>query len=215
MGGGESMNKSEIHVLPKLPYDYNALEPYIDEKTMIVHHTKHHQAYVDKLNAALNSCKELQEKSIEELMKKLDKIPENIRTAVRNHGGGHLNHSFFWPLLRKNVKIKVLIAENIEKRFGSFDAFKKQFSDAAGLFGSGWAWLVVKKGNLEITSTPNQHSPLSASSIPVLCIDVCEHAYYLKYQNRRAEYIEAFFNVINWDKVNENYKNAMRQNGGN
>ena len=193
--------------LPKLAYNYNALEPFIDEQTMIVHHTKHHQAYTDKLNAALEGYDEFKKKKAEDLIKDINKIPEKIRTAVRNHGGGYVNHSFFWTILKKDVKISGKILEAINKRFGSYDNFKEEFTKASvGLFGSGWAWLVIDKEKLEIITTANQDSPLSQGKKPLLCIDVWEHAYYLKYQNRRAEYIEAFFNIINWDKVNDNLK---------
>lgn len=196
--------------MPSLPYGYDALEPYIDAKTMEIHYTKHHQTYVDKLNAALEGQGDLQGKSVEELIKELESIPESIRTAVRNHGGGHANHSFFWPILKKEVQLAGEIAEAINSKFGSFDKFKEEFSKAAtGLFGSGWAWLVASNGQLEIIATPNQDSPLSQGKTPVLGIDVWEHAYYLKYQNRRPEYVEAFFNVINWDKINEHFKNAL------
>jgi Fe-Mn family superoxide dismutase len=198
-----------IHKLPALPYAYNALETYIDEQTMQIHHTKHHQTYVDKLNAALEGYDDLQKKSAEELIKDLNSIPEKIRPAVRNHGGGHANHSFFWPLLWKEVDFSGEIVDALKAKFGDYDTFKEKFSNAAALlFGSGWAWLVLNSGELEITTTPNQDSPLSQSQIPILGLDVWEHAYYLKYQNRRPEYINAFFNVINWEKVNENFKTA-------
>ncbi|NCN39520.1 MAG: superoxide dismutase [Candidatus Aenigmarchaeota archaeon CG_4_10_14_0_8_um_filter_37_24] len=194
------------NTLPNLPYTYNALEPFIDEQTMKIHHTKHHQTYVDKLNAALEIHKELKSIPIEDLLKNPDKIPEDIRTAVINHGGGHANHSFFWPILKKDVKPKGEILQAIENKFGSWQKFKEQFSDAAAkLFGSGWAWLVVNRKELEIITTKNQDSPLTLGKKPLLCIDVWEHAYYVKFQNRRSEYIEAFFNVVNWDKVNEHY----------
>ena len=197
------------HEVPKLPYAYNALEPFIDEATMKIHHTKHHQTYIDKLNAALEAYPRLQEKKVEDLLKDLKSIPEIIQKPVRNHGGGHFNHSFFWLTLKKDVKLKGDIQKAIEKKFGSVDKFKEEFSNAAlNLFGSGWAWLVVNKGQLEITSTLNQDCPLSEGKIPILGLDVWEHAYYLKYQNKRAEYVAAFFNVINWDKVNDNYKKA-------
>jgi superoxide dismutase, Fe-Mn family len=197
------------HELPKLPYAYNALEPFIDEETMRFHHDKHHQAYVDKLNAALEKHPVLFEKQISDLLLDLSKVPDDIRTAVKNHGGGHFNHSFFWEILGKDVRINKDLAGAIDKRFGSFDKFKDELSNAAaGLFGSGWAWLVIGKNGLEIITTPNQDSPISQGLKPLLCIDVWEHAYYLKYQNRRAEYIGAFFNVINWDKVSEHYKNS-------
>ena len=196
-----------IHKLPALPYAYNALEPFIDEQTMQIHHTKHHQTYVDKLNAALEGHDDLQKKSAEDLLQNLSSIPEKIRTAVRNHGGGHANHSFFWPLLWKEVVFGGEVAAAIKAKFGDYDEFKEQFSNAAALlFGSGWTWLVVNKGELEITTTSNQDSPLSQGHIPILGLDVWEHAYYLKYQNRRPEYITAFFNVINWEKVDENFK---------
>jgi Fe-Mn family superoxide dismutase len=204
MGGGIM-----IHKLPALPYAYNALEPYIDEQTMQIHHTKHHQTYVDKLNAALEGYDDLQKKSAEDLLRELNSVPEKIRAAVRNHGGGHANHSFFWPLLWKEVDFRGDVAAAIKAKFGDYDTFKEQFSNAAALlFGSGWAWLVVNSGELEITTTPNQDSPLSQGHIPILGLDVWEHAYYLKYQNRRPEYINAFFNIINWEKVDENYKAA-------
>lgn len=199
------------HKLPALPYAYNALEPYFDEQTMQIHHTKHHQTYVDKLNAALEGHDDLQKKSAEDLITDLNAIPEKIRTAVRNHGGGHANHSFFWPLLWKEVDFDGGVAKAIKAKFGDYDTFKERFSNSAALlFGSGWTWLVVKNGELEITTTPNQDSPLSQGQIPLLGLDVWEHAYYLKYQNRRPEYIAAFFNVINWEKVDENFKNAIQ-----
>ncbi|MGD9182274.1 MAG: superoxide dismutase [Desulfobacterales bacterium] len=198
------------HKLPALPYAYNALEPYIDEQTMQIHHTKHHQTYVDRLNAALEDFDDLQKKSAEDLIKDLNSVPENIRTAVRNHGGGHANHSFFWPLLWKEVDFGGDVGDAIKSKFGDYDTFKEKFSSAAALlFGSGWAWLVLNNGELEITTTPNQDSPLSHGQIPILGLDVWEHAYYLKYQNRRPEYIMAFFNVINWEKVDENFKAAI------
>ena len=195
-----------IHTLPSLPYEYNALEPYFDETTMKIHHTKHHQTYVDKLNAALEAHADLKEKSPEELIKNLNSIPESIRTAVRNHGGGHLNHSFWWPMLKKDAQFKGEIAEAINKTFGSFDKFKEDFSKAAlGIFGSGWGWLVLNNDKLEIMTTPNQDNPLSPGKVPILGIDMWEHSHYLRYLNRKPDYIEAFFNVINWNKVNENF----------
>jgi Fe-Mn family superoxide dismutase len=195
-----------IHKLPALPYAYNALEPYMDEQTMQIHHSKHHQTYVDKLNAALEGYDDLQKKSAEDLIKDLNSIPEKIRTAVRNHGGGHANHSFFWSLLWKEVDFGGEVADAIKAKFSDYDTFKEKFSDAAALlFGSGWAWLVLNNGELEITTTANQDNPSSQGKIPILGLDVWEHAYYLKYQNRRPEYINAFFNVINWEKVDENF----------
>ena len=194
------------HSLPPLPYDYNSLEPFIDEETMRIHHTKHHQTYVDKLNAALNGHQEFEALSVDELLKNPDKVPEEIRTAVRNHGGGHSNHSFFWPLLKKNIAFGGAVSEAILKQFGSFEKFREDFSNrAALLFGSGWTWLIVDQGKFEIITTANQDSPLSVGKTPVLGLDVWEHAYYLKYQNRRPDYIKAFFEVINWEKVNERF----------
>jgi superoxide dismutase, Fe-Mn family len=199
------------HTLPELGYSYDALEPYIDARTMEIHYTKHHQTYIDKLNAALKDHAQFNDFSVEQLLQKLNEVPENIRTAVRNHGGGHANHSFFWPTLKKEVSVEGPVVDAIKKQFGSFDQFKEDFSNAAALlFGSGWAWLVVNEGNLEITATPNQDNPLSQGKRPVLGLDVWEHAYYLKYQNRRPEYIAAFFNVINWNKINEHFEAAMR-----
>ena len=197
------------HTLPKLEYAYDALEPYIDARTMEIHHTKHHQTYIDKLNAALKGQDALEKLSVEKLIQDLNAVPENIRTAVRNHGGGHANHSFFWPILKKGVAPGGPAYDAMVKKHGSFDKVKEDFSNAATLvFGSGWAWVVVNKGELEIVTTPNQDSPISQGKTPILGIDVWEHAYYLKYQNRRPEYIAAFFNVINWDKVNEHFKAA-------
>ena len=197
------------YTLSKLEYAYDALEPYIDAQTMEIHHTKHHQTYIDKLNAALKGHDALEKLSVEKLIRDLNAIPENIRTAVRNHGGGHANHSFFWPILKKGVTPGGPAFDAMVKKYGSFDKVKENFSNAATLlFGSGWAWVVVNKGELEIVTTPNQDSPISQGKNPILGIDVWEHAYYLKYQNRRPEYIAAFFNVINWDKVNENFKAA-------
>ncbi len=197
------------HSLPALGYKYDALEPYIDRKTMEIHHTKHHQAYIDKLNAALEGYPALQKEDVEELVRDIGHVPEKIRAAVRNHGGGHLNHSFFWPLLKKDVELGGRILVEIEKAFGSFDRFMEEFSaKAMTVFGSGWAWLVYDDRKLEIVATPNQDNPLSMGKTPLLGIDVWEHAYYLKYQNRRAEYIDAFFNVIDWNQVEKNLEKA-------
>ncbi len=191
------------HALPSLGYDYDALEPFIDTKTMRIHHTKHHQTYVDKLNAALNGHDDLAELTVNELISDLTHVPEEIRTAVRNHGGGHSNHSFFWPLLKKDVALGGAVLEAIERDFGSFEDFRSEFSTKATLlFGSGWTWLTADQGRLAIVTTPNQDSPVSAGKTPVLGLDVWEHAYYLKYQNRRPDYINAFFDIINWEKVN-------------
>ena len=197
------------HILPELPYAYDALEPYFDARTMEIHHTKHHQTYVDKLNAALNGQDTLMDRNPQALLTDLEAIPESIRTAVRNHGGGHANHSFWWPLLKKDVAFEGPAADAIKNRFGSFDAFKETFANSAALlFGSGWTWLVVNQGELEVVATPNQDNPLSQGKAPILGIDVWEHAYYLKYQNRRPDYIAAFFNVINWERVNDIYSAA-------
>lgn len=195
--------------LPKLEYDYDSLEPFIDEQTMKFHHDKHHQIYTDKLNAALEKHSEIKVESAEELLKNLNEIPEDIRTIVRNHGGGYVNHNFFWKLLKTGTEINGKIKKEIEKKFGSFEKFKEEFTNLSlGLFGSGWVWLVVNNKKLEIVSTSNQDSPLSFGKIPILTIDLWEHAYYLKYQNRRADYVSAFFNVINWQRVEENFVNA-------
>jgi len=197
------------HFLPALPYAYDALEPFFDAKTMEIHHTKHHQTYVDKLNAALDGQENLQKPGAEDLIKDLNSVPENIRTAVKNHGGGHANHSFWWPMLRKDVIYSGDVTKAIDAKFGSYDEFKDKFSNTAALlFGSGWTWLVFSDGELEIMTTPNQDSPLSQGKTPILGIDVWEHAYYLNYQNRRPDYISAFFNVINWEQVNEYFKAA-------
>ncbi|MGD8243224.1 MAG: superoxide dismutase [Desulfobacterales bacterium] len=197
------------HTLPAMGYSYDALEPYIDARTMEIHHTKHHQTYIDKLNAALEKHPALQEATVEDLVAALDTVPEAIRTAVRNHGGGHANHSFFWPLLKKDVAPEGEVVEAINRQWGGLDQFRTDFSTAATLlFGSGWTWLVWNGRNLEITTTPNQDSPLSRGQHPVLGLDVWEHAYYLKYQNRRPAYIEAFFNVINWQQAEANFKAA-------
>lgn len=190
--------------LPALTYAYDALEPFIDKETMNIHHTKHHQTYVTKLNEALAAHAELQKKTVEDLVRDLGSVPDAIQTAVRNHGGGHANHSFFWKILKKDVKPSGKIIEAINSTFGGQEQFKEKFTAAAaGVFGSGWAWLVASGGKLEIMSTPNQDSPLTQGKTPIIGIDVWEHAYYLKYQNRRPEYIGAFFNVINWDEVNK------------
>lgn len=197
--------------LPELPYAYDALEPHIDELTMKLHHDKHHNTYVTNLNAAIEKHPELGEKTIEELVTDLASVPEDIRTAVRNNGGGHANHSFFWEIMGPNAggEPTGAIKGAIESAFGSYDAFKEAFTAAAtGRFGSGWAWLVVTDGKLEIMSTPNQDSPLTEGKTPVLGLDVWEHAYYKKYSNVRPDYIKAFFNVINWDEVNKRYDAA-------
>ncbi|MEH7684810.1 superoxide dismutase SodA [Bacillus safensis] len=197
--------------LPELPYAYDALEPHIDMETMTIHHTKHHNTYVTNLNKAIEGVSALEDQSIEELVANLNSVPENIRTAVRNNGGGHANHSLFWTLLSPNGGGAPTgeLADAIEKELGGFEKFKSDFAAAAaGRFGSGWAWLVVNNGKLEITSTPNQDSPLTEGKTPILGLDVWEHAYYLNYQNRRPDYISAFWNVVNWDEVARLYSEA-------
>jgi Fe-Mn family superoxide dismutase len=203
--------------LPSLPYAHNALEPHIDARTMEIHHGKHHQAYVNNLNAALEGQADLQSKSIENLIKGLSAVPENIRTAVRNNGGGHLNHSMFWLMMSPNGGGEPAgdLAAAINSAFGSFASFKEQFAKAGvGRFGSGWAWLIVNGGKLEVASTANQDNPLMGKAIagcegtPILGVDVWEHAYYLNYQNRRPDYIAAWWNVVNWDQVAKNYAAA-------
>lgn len=197
--------------LPELPYAFDALAPHIDEETMKIHHGKHHNAYVTNLNAALEKHPELGEKSVEELVADLNAVPEDIRTAVRNNGGGHANHSLFWTVLVPNAGGEPTgdLKAAIEEAFGSFDAFKEVFAKAAATrFGSGWAWLVLDGGKLAVTSTPNQDSPLSEGKTPLLGLDVWEHAYYLNYQNRRPDYISAFWNVVNWDAVAKRYEAA-------
>lgn len=193
--------------LPPLPYPSNALEPHIDKQTMEIHHDKHHGGYVNNLNKALESAPNLQNKSLEELLgNNLASIPDSIKTAVRNNGGGHANHSLFWTIMKPNGggQPNGQIASVISSNFGSFDAFKEKFAAAAaGRFGSGWAWLVKSNGSFEIISTPNQDSPLMEGKKPILGLDVWEHAYYLKYQNKRADYIAAWWNVVNWDEINK------------
>ncbi|MCU9613885.1 superoxide dismutase SodA [Caldibacillus lycopersici] len=197
--------------LPQLPYAYDALEPHIDKETMNIHHTKHHNTYVTNLNNAVAGNADLESKSVEDLVSNLDAVPENIRTAVRNNGGGHANHSLFWQILSPNGGGEPTgeLADAINAKFGSFAGFKDEFTKAAtGRFGSGWAWLVVNNGELEITSTPNQDSPLMEGKTPVLGLDVWEHAYYLNYQNRRPDYIGAFWNVVNWEEVAKRFSAA-------
>lgn len=197
--------------LPDLPYAYDALEPHIDARTMEIHHTKHHQAYITKANAALEGHSDLASKSIEDLMSDLSAVPEDIRTAIRNNGGGHANHSLFWTVMSPNGggTPSGELGDDINATFGSFDAFKEQFANAAATrFGSGWAWLSVDGGKLVVESTPNQDTPLSEGHTPILGLDVWEHAYYLNYQNKRPDYISAFFNVINWDEVAKRYAAA-------
>lgn len=198
-----------MYTLPSLPYAYDALEPYIDARTMEIHYIKHHQGYVDNLNAALQKHPELFVIPLPELLKNLTTVPEDIRNAVQNHGGGHENHSLFWYMMKPHAHKEPAkpLLDVLVKKFGSFALFKEQFNTAAkSRFGSGWAWLVMDKtGNLAITSTPNQDSPLLTGEYPLLGLDVWEHAYYLKYQNKRVDYIEAWWNVINWGFVEERY----------
>lgn len=197
--------------LPQLPYAYDALEPHIDKETMNIHHTKHHNTYVTNLNNALEGNEELLSKTVEEVVANLDAVPEAARTAVRNNGGGHANHSLFWQVISPNGGGEPAgeLAEAINSKFGGFEGFKEEFSKAATTrFGSGWAWLVVNNGELEVTSTPNQDSPLMEGKTPILGLDVWEHAYYLNYQNRRPEYIGAFWNVVNWEEVSKRYASA-------
>jgi Fe-Mn family superoxide dismutase len=197
--------------LPALPYAYNALEPHFDARTMEIHHSKHHQAYITSANAALASHPALRARSAEELVKDLAAVPEAIRTAVRNHVGGHLNHALFWDVIapRAGGAPTGPLAAALQERFGSLDAFRAQFADAAmKRFGSGWAWLTLKGGRLEVTSTANQDSPLMEGAIPLLGLDVWEHAYYLQYQNRRADFVAAFWNVVSWDRVAARYAAA-------
>lgn len=200
------------HTLPQLPYAYNALEPHIDAQTMEIHHTKHHQTYVDKLNEALGKHPELAEKPVEELLMKLGDVPEDIRTAVKNHGGGHHNHSLFWLSMApgKGGDPVGPLADALTKTFGSVAGFKELFvKEATGRFGSGWAWLVADTNKaLSVYSTANQDSPLSEGKTPLLGLDVWEHAYYLKYQNKRPDYITAWWNVVNWDAVGERFKTS-------
>lgn len=200
-----------MYTLEKLNYAFDALEPYIDSKTMEIHYSKHHQAYIDKTNAALTGT-EWENKPIKEVLANLDKLDASIKMAVKNNGGGHYHHEFFWKILKKDTLFSGEVASAIEKEFTSFEEFKKQFSEAAlTQFGSGWAWLVVNKDKkLEIIKTPNQDSPITIGKEPILGIDVWEHSYYLQYNNRRIEYIQNFFNVINWEQVNENYLEAKQ-----
>ncbi len=199
--------------VPALPYAFDALEPYIDAKTMEIHHDKHHGAYVTNLNKALEGNAALQGKSLDDLLRGLDQVPEAIRTAVRNNGGGHWNHSMFWKIMKKGGggAPKGDVAAAITSAFGTFNDFKTKFSAAAmGRFGSGWAWLLFKDGKLAIDSSPNQDNPIMSGGKPVMGLDVWEHAYYLKYQNRRAEYVGAWWNVVNWDAVADNFAAANK-----
>lgn len=202
------------HELPPLPYGYDALEPYIDQETMMLHHDKHHAAYVNNLNAALEKYPDLQGKSVEELLRNIESVPADIRVAVRNNGGGHANHTMFWQIMKPNGggEPTGAIADLIRDKFGSFEEFKKQFNDAgAKRFGSGWVWLVrTRDGDYQIISTANQDSPLMEGQFPIMGNDVWEHAYYLKYRNRRPEYLEAWWNVVNWDEINRRLQQAQQ-----
>jgi len=196
------------HELPKLPYGFDALEPHIDTQTMQIHHGKHHQAYVNNLNAALDKHPDLHKKSLNELLAGINTVPEDIRPAVRNNGGGHSNHSMFWQIMGPNTggEPKGKVADAIKSSFGDFAKFKELFGQAGvGRFGSGWAWLIAKGGKLTIESTANQDSPLMDGKTPVMGLDVWEHAYYLKYQNRRPDYIAAWWNVVNWAEVEKRF----------
>ena len=197
--------------LPQLPYGYDALEPTIDEQTMHLHHEKHHQTYLTNLNAALEKHPEADPGSVEELLANIDSVPEDIRRAVRNNGGGHANHSFFWQIMGPNGgQPSGKLAQDIESTFGGLDQLKEKINAAgAGRFGSGWSWLIKnKEGKLEVMSTPNQDSPLMDGNTPILGVDVWEHAYYLNYQNRRPDYLKAWWNVVNWDEVSRRYEQA-------
>ncbi|HEX7090548.1 MAG TPA: superoxide dismutase [Longimicrobiales bacterium] len=197
--------------LPELPYSYDALEPHIDARTMEIHHTKHHAAYTNNLNAALEKYPDLQKREAEDLLRDINSVPEDIRTAVRNNGGGFVNHSMFWQMMAPGGKptMSRALTQDIEKSFGSVDAFKDAFTKAAaGRFGSGWAWLVLSGDKLQVISTANQDSPLMEGQVPLLGLDVWEHAYYLKYQNRRPEYIQAWWNVVNWEDVSRRHEIA-------
>jgi len=210
--GGTTPLPDQTFSLPPLGYAYDALEPHIDARTMEIHHTKHHQAYVNTANNALANYPDLRRQSLPALLKNINRVPEAIRTAVRNNAGGHANHALFWRVIAPGGERKPggALEEALTKAFGSVDAFQAQFSDAAAKrFGSGWAWLSVKDGALQVHSTPNQDSPLMEGATPVLGLDVWEHAYYLKYQNRRGDYVQAFWNIVNWTQVGENYRAAM------
>jgi superoxide dismutase, Fe-Mn family len=199
--------------VPPLPYDYAALEPHIDEATMHFHHDKHHQAYVTNLNAAIEKHPDLGKHTAEDLLRNINSIPEDIRTTVRNNGGGHVNHSMFWFIMKPGGGGEPAgkIAAQIRKDFGDFEAFKKQFNDAATKqFGSGWGWLLWENGKLAITTTANQDSPLLQGKYPILGNDVWEHSYYLKYQNRRADYLAAWWNTVNWEEINKRLDQAQK-----
>jgi superoxide dismutase, Fe-Mn family len=209
----EGTAPQSTYQLPALPYPLDALEPYIDAKTMEIHHGKHHAAYIANVNKALEGHADLQKLTVEDLISHLDKVPENIRTAVRNNGGGHANHSLFWKTMKKGGGGEPggELAGAIKKTFGSFADFQTKFNQAAATrFGSGWAWLMIQGGTLVIESTPNQDNPLMSGAKPVMGLDVWEHAYYLKYQNRRPDYVAAWWNVVNWEQVAQNYAHAKK-----
>ncbi len=206
-----STETKSAFTLPALPYPTDALEPHIDTMTMEIHHGKHHQTYINNLNAALQNQPQLEGKSLEWLCRNLDQVPEGIRTAVRNNGGSHFNHSMFWMLMspKGGGRPGGELGQAIEAAFGSFDEFKKQFSEAAvKCFGSGWAWLSLDKDRLTVFSMPNQDNPLMLGQKPIMCLDVWEHTYYLKYQNRRADFVAAWWNLVNWEQANQNYLEA-------
>ena len=199
------------YTLPPLPYAAAALEPHFDAQTMQIHHGKHHQAYIDKANAALEKHPELASKPIDDLMRNLASVPEDIRSVIRNNGGGHSNHSFFWTILspKGGGKPSGALATAIDSTFGSYDKFVEEFNNAAATrFGSGWAWLTMDKGKLKVESTPNQDTPLSEGRTPILGLDVWEHSYYLKYQNKRPDYVKAFWNVVDWNAVSDRFAKA-------
>ncbi len=202
-----------MYTLPNLPYSFDALEPYIDAKTMEIHHDKHHATYVDKLNAAVKGTK-FADMDVKELLRNIKKVPENLSQAVINHGGGHANHSLFWEIMspKGSRELNGEVVDAINDKFESFEKFKEEFTNKAlTLFGSGWTWLIINEdGELEIVSTPNQDSPIMNNQTPIFGLDLWEHSYYIKYQNRRADYIQAWWNVVNWDKVNENYLEAKQ-----
>lgn len=211
MFGATAQSAKADATLPELGYAFDALEPYIDAKTMEIHHGKHHQAYINNLNKALADQPDLKAMPLEKLLANLDSVPESIRNTVRNNGGGHLNHSLFWRMMTPGggKMDRGAVGQAIDSTFGNFDSFKEKFAAAAaGQFGSGWAWLVASNGKLEIVSTPNQDSPVSTGKVPLLGVDVWEHAYYLNYQNRRPDYVAAWWNVVNWDFVNQLFTHA-------
>lgn len=209
---GQGAAPQMTHTLPPLTYSFDALEPYIDAKTMEIHHDKHHGAYVTNLNKALDGHADLQKLPVDKLLAEINKVPENIRTAVRNNGGGHMNHSMFWKIMKKGGgEPQGELSNAIDSAFGSFADFKTKFNQAATTrFGSGWAWLLLRDGKLTVESTANQDNPIMDGGKAIFGLDVWEHAYYLKYQNRRPEYIEAFWNVVNWPQVTENFVGAKK-----